>query len=175
MHISTGKGALIMAASIPNRISRTLLAAEAVVIVLPVLMMAVLLSIAYLMWAVVIVGSMTSGLNDLETVLPIFVVTSVSAFVSVAYAANVAQLSIRYVRHGRREIANVSRLEWLSLLAGAMVLPCWFVAYHISPDSHYQELMAFFLPGALLALPTLHLFAAKMIADRRVVEARDGS
>jgi hypothetical protein len=156
-----------MAASIPNRISRALLAVETVVIVVPILMLAVFLSIAYLMWAVVIVGSMTSGLSDLETVLPIFVVTSVSAFVSVAYAANVGQLSIRYVRHGRREIANVSRLEWLSLLTGAMVLPCWLVAYHIAPGSHYQDLMAFFLPGALLALPALHLFAAKMIADRK--------
>lgn len=153
-------------ASVPNLLSRGLLALEVLVIVVPVLVVAFLL--AAMLYFFVILGTWVVVAGPDRSMLPMFVVIVLSALLCLAYLLTVMNVSVRYIGWGRAGLATVSRLEWVLMVLGAMVFPAWCLALHgeFFPAST-RDVPVLFLPSAVLVVPLLHLLLASEMAHYR--------
>jgi hypothetical protein len=158
-------------ASIPNLLSRILLAAEVIVIIFPLLALASILTFFFVIfWLPIAIGSSIFD-PGIEKSL-IIVIIGLSAVASISYLANVTQLSVRYVFKGRSSLQKVSRIEWLILCTGVIITIGWAIIaclnFGSKSDTTLSANSIFFIPGLLLILPTFHLFLAQKIAEYRL-------
>jgi hypothetical protein len=161
-------------ASIPNRLSRLLLAVEGILIVLPVAFLAVALAFLFFVFWLPLALASTVISSETDRFFVIALI-SLSALGSLAYLGNVAQLSIRYVFVGRPVLQSVSRFEWVLLLLGPLIPTAWAMAawanYGSTSDTVFSAYSILFVPALLLVLPSFHLFLAKRIAEYRLRHA----
>jgi hypothetical protein len=158
-------------ASIPNVLSRILLAAEVVVIIFPLLALASILTFFFVIfWIPMAIGSSIFDPGFEKSL--IIVIIGLSAAASIAYLANVTQLSVRYIFEGRSSLQKVTRIEWLILCIGVTITIGWAIVVCLNFGSKSDTTLSansiFFIPGLLLILPTFHIFLAKKIAEYRL-------
>ena len=163
-------------ASIPNKLSRILLAAEAIIIIFPIIALALFLGFFFfIFWLPLAIGSSIFDPGMEKSTL--VVVIGLSAVFSLLYLGVVSKLSLSYVFSGRPSLQKISRLEWSILCIGVVISMGWaiiaFLNYGSGSDTTLSANSVLFLPGSLLILPSFHLFLAKKIADYRLRQSKE--
>ena len=158
-----------MQGSLPNRLSRWLLAVECIVILVPTTIIAVLLLFPFMVYVLIGSTRVITGVEASQSLEFIAQVSSVALLL--IYLITIAAISIGYISEGREFLGRVPRYQWIAILLGMAVFPLWFLAYRQGWSETADEFGVLVLPSLPLTLLAIHLFLARAIARFRRMHA----
>jgi hypothetical protein len=159
--------------SFAHRMSRVLLAVETIVLTAPVFAIAQLLTVFFVLWLFLDLGSMFFDPSPAKALMA--TVIALGALGCLLYLYNLAALSIAYVFQGRDALARLGPARRAVAFAGPLFSLGWALVVALSSrigDNPVSATAMFFLPSLLLLPPALHLICAIVIADYHAGRAR---